>query len=68
MIDDIHYLNSGDWVESLTCIVESYDQRFEIISYADFCALTGRKPKGATLRAIPVAGRQPAAQLAAAKG
>ncbi|MEO0511028.1 MAG: UDP-2,3-diacylglucosamine diphosphatase [Verrucomicrobiota bacterium] len=36
-IGDIHYLNSGDWVESLTAIVEYEDGRFEIISYKDFC-------------------------------
>lgn len=36
-IGDIHYLNSGDWVESLTAIVEYDDGRFEIIDYKDFC-------------------------------
>lgn len=37
MIGDIHYLNSGDWVESLTAIVEHFDGRFEIIDFATFC-------------------------------
>lgn len=32
----IHYLNSGDWVESLTALVEHADGRWEIISYPDF--------------------------------
>jgi UDP-2,3-diacylglucosamine pyrophosphatase LpxH len=36
MIGDIHYLNSGDWVESLTAIVEHHDGRFELMHYADF--------------------------------
>jgi len=36
MIGDIHYLNSGDWVESLTAIVEHYDGRFELIDFAEF--------------------------------
>lgn len=36
MIGDIHYLNSGDWVESLTAIVEHADGRFELINYVDF--------------------------------
>ncbi|MET0263185.1 MAG: UDP-2,3-diacylglucosamine diphosphatase [Rariglobus sp.] len=36
MIGDIHYLNSGDWVESLTAIVEHHDGRFELITFADF--------------------------------
>jgi len=33
----IHYLNSGDWVESLTAIVEYDDGRFEVLQYQDFC-------------------------------
>ncbi len=33
-IDGIHYLNSGDWVESLTAIAEHHDGRFEIIRWA----------------------------------
>ncbi len=35
-IDGIRYMNSGDWVESLTAIVEHHDGRFEIIEYEDF--------------------------------
>ncbi len=37
MIDDIHYLNSGDWVESLTALVEHHDGRFELIDFRTFC-------------------------------
>ena len=37
MIDDIHYLNSGDWVEALTAVVEHEDGRFEVLTYMDFC-------------------------------
>ncbi len=36
MIDGIRYLNSGDWVESLTAVVEHHDGRFEVIQYEDF--------------------------------
>lgn len=36
MIGDIHYLNSGDWVESLTAIVEHLDGRFELIEFSEF--------------------------------
>jgi UDP-2,3-diacylglucosamine pyrophosphatase LpxH len=36
MLGNIHYLNSGDWVESLTAIVEHWDGRFELISFPDF--------------------------------
>jgi UDP-2,3-diacylglucosamine pyrophosphatase LpxH len=37
MIGEIHYLNSGDWVESNTALVEHLDGRFEIIDYTTFC-------------------------------
>ena len=37
MIGDIHYLNCGDWVETLTAIVEHWDGRFELIDYVGFC-------------------------------
>ncbi len=36
MLGDIHYLNSGDWVESLTAVVEHHDGRFELIDFASF--------------------------------
>lgn len=36
MLGEIHYLNSGDWVESLTAIVEHHDGRFELINYVNF--------------------------------
>lgn len=32
----VHYLNSGDWVESLTAIVEKIPGEFELIHYSDF--------------------------------
>jgi UDP-2,3-diacylglucosamine pyrophosphatase LpxH len=46
MYGDVHYLNSGDWVESLTAVVEHLDRSFEVISYGDFCTRAGRLPKG----------------------
>jgi UDP-2,3-diacylglucosamine pyrophosphatase LpxH len=36
MVDGVHYLNSGDWVESLTAIVEHHDGRFELVQFSDF--------------------------------
>jgi UDP-2,3-diacylglucosamine pyrophosphatase LpxH len=36
MLGDVHYLNSGDWVESLTALVEHHDGRMEIVAFADF--------------------------------
>ncbi len=34
-IDKIQYLNCGDWVESCTAIVETYDGEFKIINWLD---------------------------------
>ena len=35
-IGDLLYLNPGDWVESLTAIVEHWDGRFELLDFASF--------------------------------
>jgi len=32
-IDTIEYLNCGDWVESCTAVVETYDGKFKIVSW-----------------------------------
>ena len=34
-INGVHYLNSGDWVETLSCIVEYEDGEFEVLYYED---------------------------------
>ena len=36
MVNGIHYLNSGDWVESLSAVVEHLDGTFELITFDDF--------------------------------
>lgn len=36
MVGETHYLNSGDWVESLSALVEYDDGRFEIFDYKEF--------------------------------
>jgi UDP-2,3-diacylglucosamine pyrophosphatase LpxH len=35
LIDNIEYLNCGDWVESCTCIVENYDGSFEVVDWLE---------------------------------
>ena len=35
-INGIHYLNSGDWVESLTALVEDHQGNWKIIAYQDW--------------------------------
>lgn len=36
IMDNVHYLNSGDWVESLTAIVEDYEGNFQLVNFSDF--------------------------------
>ena len=33
--DDIHYLNSGDWAETLSALVEDEDGNWEVLRYED---------------------------------
>lgn len=44
-LNGIHYLNSGDWVESLTAAVEHHDGRIEILTYEQFCQRLEEKAK-----------------------
>ncbi|GGA47426.1 UDP-2,3-diacylglucosamine diphosphatase [Pelagibacterium lentulum] len=39
----IHYLNSGDWVESCTAIIETHDGAFELIRWKDISAPRKRR-------------------------
>ena len=45
MIGKVHYLNSGDWVESATALVEHFDGRFEVLDYKEFCRRLEAKKK-----------------------
>jgi UDP-2,3-diacylglucosamine pyrophosphatase LpxH len=36
MIGDIHYLNSGDWVETMSILAEDHEGKWEIIYYTDW--------------------------------
>lgn len=38
-VGDIHYLNSGDWVETLSCILEHKDGKMEVVMYEDLMKL-----------------------------
>jgi UDP-2,3-diacylglucosamine pyrophosphatase LpxH len=35
MIDDVVYMNDGDWVESCTALVEHIDGRWELITWKE---------------------------------
>ena len=47
MIGDVHYLNSGDWVESLTALVEHFDGRFEVLEFSEFIKTFPLEPETA---------------------
>jgi UDP-2,3-diacylglucosamine pyrophosphatase LpxH/glycosyltransferase involved in cell wall biosynthesis len=57
----IHYLNSGDWVESLTAIIEHHDGRMELVRYAEFLAEL-RRADSTQSAAFPSPSAAPACQ------
>jgi len=54
-VGDVHYLNSGDWVESLSAIVEHLDGRFELIRYEDFLERIAVTPESKSIPDPPPA-------------
>lgn len=71
MIDGVHYLNSGDWVESLTAIVEHHDGRFELVTFKQFVAQfpmdQGQPADDAVDDTLPFPGTAEAAIMAAVR-
>jgi UDP-2,3-diacylglucosamine pyrophosphatase LpxH/glycosyltransferase involved in cell wall biosynthesis len=55
-VGGIHYLNSGDWVESMTAIIEHNDGRMELVHYEEFInslrEVKERRAAAASLAAI----------------
>jgi UDP-2,3-diacylglucosamine pyrophosphatase LpxH/glycosyltransferase involved in cell wall biosynthesis len=41
MLDGIHYLNSGDWVESMSAVIEELDGSMNVIYFKDFLQKMG---------------------------
>lgn len=58
IVGDIHYLNSGDWVESLTAIVEDQNGRFEVLHYPEFCRRLEEKARQMDEQRATQAGEQ----------
>ena len=54
-IGDIHYLNTGDWVESCTAIGEKEDGSFELIRWLDVVEARRRKSEARLSEALQVA-------------
>jgi UDP-2,3-diacylglucosamine pyrophosphatase LpxH/glycosyltransferase involved in cell wall biosynthesis len=46
-VGDIHYLNSGDWVESLSAIIEHHDGRLELVHHHQAPAVKTLPPQAA---------------------
>ncbi|MCW1921380.1 glycosyltransferase [Luteolibacter arcticus] len=53
-VGEIRYLNSGDWVESLTAIVEHHDGRLELIRHSEFMAELASEVRPARMAAANV--------------
>jgi UDP-2,3-diacylglucosamine pyrophosphatase LpxH/glycosyltransferase involved in cell wall biosynthesis len=76
-VGGVHYLNSGDWVESLSAVIEHHDGSFELVSYNQFLerlAETGRKGaakkerQGAARPPVAAAGVMPGSRAEVAAG
>ncbi|MEH3146883.1 MAG: UDP-2,3-diacylglucosamine diphosphatase [Methylobacterium frigidaeris] len=48
-IDGLRYVNTGDWVESCTAVIEHYDGRLELVRFADRIKAGVRPPAGPAL-------------------
>jgi hypothetical protein len=46
----VHYINTGDWVESCTAIAEEYDGQFELIKWTEMAPRVPREPGRRRLR------------------
>lgn len=44
-IDGIHYLNSGDWVETMSALVEDFEGNWKVRHYQDLAAITAGTDK-----------------------
>ncbi|MCE2914877.1 MAG: UDP-2,3-diacylglucosamine diphosphatase [Rubrivivax sp.] len=64
-IDGILYCNDGDWVESLTALVEHMDGRLEILDMSGKRAPLASRGREAALLPVPVGLPQPAAPVLA---
>jgi hypothetical protein len=51
-IDGVLYCNDGDWVESLTALVEHADGRLEILDWAERVRQAARAPAVAPLQPV----------------
>ena len=55
MVEGIHYLNSGDWVETLSALTEDAEGQWNVVYYTDWMLASGRNEESHVLTIIPVA-------------
>jgi len=55
-VGEIRYLNSGDWVESLTAIVEHHDGRLELVRHEEFMESLAAEVRPERIRSLSDAG------------
>ena len=53
MIDGIHYLNSGDWVETMSALAEDFEGNWELIYFNEIDFKKVSPPAQAELRIHP---------------
>ncbi len=63
IIGDIHYLNSGDWVESMTAIVEHKDGMIEVITYKEFCRRLSEKESRRQKKRLQISNKEGTAEI-----
>ncbi|MBK1853371.1 glycosyltransferase [Verrucomicrobiaceae bacterium 5K15] len=66
MIEGVHYLNSGDWVETLSCLVEDHEGNFEVLYYDQFLERTLPK-EHSEVGSFELPSRESGAQLIASR-
>jgi UDP-2,3-diacylglucosamine pyrophosphatase LpxH len=51
-IDGVLYCNDGDWVESLTALVEHLDGRLELVDWSHSASVVDASEKAATVKQV----------------
>jgi UDP-2,3-diacylglucosamine pyrophosphatase LpxH len=64
-IDGITYINTGDWVESCTAVVEHFDGSMELIRWLSTAASKPSVPTLVPIKLLPQGGREKRAGVAA---
>lgn len=55
VIENIHYLNSGDWVESLTALTEDQEGKWDIVHYNEWVKELSSEDKQAMVETVSLA-------------